>query len=437
MVHALLSSLFYCGLAMAVAVANEGASARASDTMSLEEAIQNALVQSPQLAETRARLDLANAQQSEALGGFLPTIGLTGHWFFYERTPFFEAAFGSTTISSLGPASPWLDAEASLKWPLFDGLRNVDRYAAARTTSRAADMELDYGTFSLRQNVRLAYFNVLAAERLAVVAAEDVKDLEDHRKLVEDQLRAGVATRVDLLRVDTQLSNAVSENINSNDEVEIDRQALAQLLGKDGDPNGVTGELPEPSSDILKAIDEARLERRADIEGLGLRAEAAGGTHRAEAKWWVPKLSLTAGYDAFTSQISKFTAYTLGVQLNWNIFDGLVSYSRSKEALANEQIAIKSHEQSRLQARTDYETYRRRYHYNLEKYRARADDVKRSTESMRLARVGFKAGTQTNTDVLDAEQDLFNARANQIRAQYGALESWIRFELAIGRNVAP
>jgi outer membrane protein TolC len=406
-------------------------------TVSIDEATQKAIGDSPQLDQTRAQAERAKWERLESLSGFLPSVTLGGHWYFLERTPYFNLGFGSTSITSLGPASPWYDGEVSVKVPLFDGLRNFDRLDAAGKQGHAATLQVDWGTYQLRQQVRLAYNAVLEAKQLAIVANEDVKDLEDHRRLIQDQIRAGVSTRVDTLRVDSQLSFANSERTNAEDEIKIRLRQLAELMGEQFDDRDVTGKLPIPSDSDLRAIESATLGSRYDIDALALTAEAASDQQRAASKWWVPTLSLVGNYDAYSSQALKLTAYTIGVSMSVNIFDGLVSYSRSKEAIQSERIADKAETQSRLQAETDFETYRRRYRYNLERYRARVDDVARATETVRLARVGFKAGTQTNTDVLDAEQDLFNARSNEVQAQYGALENLVRFELALGRNISP
>jgi outer membrane protein len=408
-----------------------------TETLTLDEAVQSAISNSPGLDQQRGQSELSQWQHTEALSGFLPTFAVTGHYFFDIQTPTIDANFGALSINSAPPQSPTLDGEVVFKLPLFDGFKNIDRYHSSNQLARAAELDVDYGTFSLKERVRLAYYSVVEAELLDKVADEDVKDLEDHRRLVNDRLRAGVVKKVDLLRVDTQLSNAVSEKTNADDEIEIRRQQLAQLLGAEEETRAITDTLPEPKDEINVAIHQARLGSRPDIDALQLRADAENGAHRADAKWWIPSVSFMAEAVGLRSDEIKLTSYALGLSMSWNIFDGLKSYAISKESLASEKIAMRREELRQLQARTDVATYQRRYHYNLQKYRARLADVERSSESVRLAKSGFKAGVQTSTDVLDAEQDLFDARANQIQSQYGALESLIHFELALGRNISP
>jgi outer membrane protein len=408
-----------------------------AENLTLDEAIQSAVTNSPQLDQQRGQSELSQWRHTEALSGFLPSLDVTGHYFFDIQVPTLNANFGTFALNSAPPISPSLDAEVIFKLPLFDGLRNVDRFRATNRLSRAAALEFDYGTFSLKQQVKLAYYGVVEAELLSKVADEDVKDLEDHRRLVNDQLRAGVVKKVDLLRVDTQLSNAVSEKTNADDEIEIRRQQLAQLLGAEEETRAINDALPEPKEDINTAIHSAQPGTRPDIDALQLRADAESDSHSSDSKWWVPSVSFMGALAAVRSDEIVLTSYALGLSMSWNIFDGMGSYARSKESIASEKIANRAEQLSHLQARTDVTTYQRRYHYNLQKYRARLEDVERSQESVRLAKSGFRAGVQTSTDVLDAEQDLFNARANQIQAQYGALDSLIHFELALGRNVTP
>ncbi|HEY1080417.1 MAG TPA: TolC family protein, partial [Bdellovibrio sp.] len=49
-----------------------------------------------------------------------------------------------------------------------------------------------------------------------------------------------------------------------------------------------------------------------------------------------------------------------------------------------------------------------------------------------LSREGHKVGARTNTDVLDAEAELFRAKAGAVNAQIGALEAVFNLELSTG-----
>jgi outer membrane protein TolC len=55
---------------------------------------------------------------------------------------------------------------------------------------------------------------------------------------------------------------------------------------------------------------------------------------------------------------------------------------------------------------------------------------------VRLARLSYDAGSRTNTDVLDAELDLFRTRAGVVQSQLSAAEALINLELAFGSSLS-
>ena len=62
-------------------------------------------------------------------------------------------------------------------------------------------------------------------------------------------------------------------------------------------------------------------------------------------------------------------------------------------------------------------------------------DITKSKESVRLAKEGRRVGTRSNTDLLDAESDLYKSEAGAISAQIGAMEALINLELSVGHKI--
>lgn len=127
-------------------------------------------------------------------------------------------------------------------------------------------------------------------------------------------------------------------------------------------------------------------------------------------------------------------AYSVGISASWNIFDGGATLARMGEGAAQAERAEAAADAIILSAPNELETWKRHYRSNLALYEARKRAVEAAQESVRLAKLGFQAGTRTNTDVLDAELDLFRARAGVVRAQLDAATSMINIELASGKT---
>jgi outer membrane protein TolC len=413
-----------------------------ADVITLDQALSEARERSPIVQNAKATSEEYHWKRTEQLSGFLPNISAVGSHFLNDRLPNVFQAGGFSLPTSV----PFTFFGFNLVIPVFNGLQNVDLYSAASIESKAADLDYDWRGFQVDHQVKLSYYRVLAAKALAVVADQDVKNLEDHLRQVQDQLRAGTATKLDVLRVQVQLSNARSDKTNADDEISIRQRELAQSMGLGqgvpGSFKDAEGVLPNPSDEMIKKIEAAQLNTRPDIEADDLRTDAAEKQEQAAGHYWIPAFDILGNYsfvngsspDVFTTSNYSST-YFVAVSLRWNLFDGMKSYSRSKQSVARSNEARTSAESARLQLPTDFEVYRRRYRYNTEKFKARSEDVVSSQEAVRLARAGFGAGTETNTDVLDAELDLFRARANVINSQLDALDAQINFELAIGRNL--
>ena len=90
---------------------------------------------------------------------------------------------------------------------------------------------------------------------------------------------------------------------------------------------------------------------------------------------------------------------------------------------------------ARLHARQDFDLWSRKLLYFSSVYKSKMSDIDRSKEAVRLAREGRRVGVRTNTELLDAEIDLFRSQAGAVNAQLGALEAKISLELAAGQRV--
>ena len=101
------------------------------------------------------------------------------------------------------------------------------------------------------------------------------------------------------------------------------------------------------------------------------------------------------------------------------------------KAIAAEKSLKKAH----LDAPTEFSFWKKRYLYSASLYQAKNSDLKRAEETVRLAGAGFKAGVRTTTEVLDAELELFRARAGIVTTQLNCLESKIKLELSTGESL--
>jgi outer membrane protein TolC len=129
------------------------------------------------------------------------------------------------------------------------------------------------------------------------------------------------------------------------------------------------------------------------------------------------------------------SSYLVGITLHWNLFDGGADYANQRQralasGMANERLG-----QLEKNIPVNFEEAKRRFSYDVLNYRAKLVSIRKAEEAVRLARGGVKAGTLTNTDVLDAVLDLNRARAAAIRSQIDAIDALGQLELSVGHAI--
>jgi outer membrane protein TolC len=393
----------------------------------------------PTLAQARAAADAASWGPLGALSTNIPHVSVSANHLFGVKYQLIDLPTGAQFEAVYPKTVLTLGAQ----WTLFDGLSTPLNVAAARDTNQAASHELDRSRFQLENEVKLRYFQTLAAEGLVRVAEQNLKTLSDHLARTKELLAQGQATRFDLLRTQTQFEEAEPEATEAADQFELARLALARATGLERDPRSLSGELPELPKDLSAFAPEklrAETSSRDDIQALQLRSDAADRSKDAYWGAWSPRISLGFATDYYNnidfSLSQNFrTDYSVGVYLSWNLFDGGYTLAHQKQAIAQAAQADEEARKAVLAVPGEIETWRRRLIYNVGLYHARTRAVESAQESVRLAKLGFGAGTRTNTDVLDAQLDLFRAAEGRIRAQIGALEALLNLESALGRRL--
>jgi len=121
-----------------------------------------------------------------------------------------------------------------------------------------------------------------------------------------------------------------------------------------------------------------------------------------------------------------------GVQLSWDIFDGLRTRGRVKETTAlYERAGIELEDAGR---RIDLEV--RTAHSNFieanEVLKSQEKAVEQAEETLRLATARGDAGTVTQLDVLSAQTALTEARTTQIQALHDYSLARARLQRAMG-----
>lgn len=431
----LILKVLLLGMGLATAVHAEDLDLRSA----LSESLQN----SPAIQKSESALEEAKWHRTSGLSQFLPTVTGNASYLLDKKYMMITVPFGPTlaTIPQIIPNTMY-SLLATL--PLFDGFANIERLMAGNSSVRSSEQEFNWTRFSIQRQAALQFYKVIAAESLKEVSTQNLKTLQDHLKDVQALKNAGVSTQYDLLRVEVQVSDAESEILNAEDQIVLSRLKLAEIYGKEKEDRALKGALPVFETSVLQKLDGVASpeEGRGDLQALSEKSDYFAHLDSASSRYWIPRLSLYGQYQYYNNTNTKLldshsfgNAYQVGVNLSWNLFDGLTSAAKAGEAAQQAIQADKALFMARLKSSTDFETWKRKFLYFCKVYRAKLNDQSRSGEAVRLAKEGRRAGARTSTELLDAELDLFRARAGIVNAQMGMIESLIQLELSTGKNL--
>ena len=167
--------------------------------------------------------------------------------------------------------------------------------------------------------------------------------------------------------------------------------------------------------------------------------EAARGGVMAARSGYLPSVSVSAGYGWGDREFpgDEKSSWSVSATLNFTVFDSNITRGRVDSA----QGALAQREASYRQTRDNVFLAVRSSYLRLREAEKRIGTasvtVETAEEDYKIALVRYQAGVGTNTDVLDAQVALTQAKTNYVQALYDYNTSWADLENDMGVPVPP
>jgi TolC family type I secretion outer membrane protein len=418
----------------------------AGEPLTLDHAVETALKNNPGLKAADSQVDAAQAGVVKSRSGFLPKVTFSETW---SKTDNPMMALGTKlnqeivapmdfapdAINHPDPISNY-NTRLAVMQPLWNGGKEYLGLKQAGLAREAAAMDRNRTRQETVFNVVKAYYGLLLAKEYHRVAQQSLETSEANVKLAELRFKAGAVLQSDLLRAKVQLAEVREMAFRAGNGVKL---AAANLNFAMGVPQGaeydVEGALAvqEQQTNLDNMLTEA-LSLRPDLVSMDRNRKNAEANVRQARTDYVPSLNLMGQVDWNSDRIAGSDAKSWAVMavLQWNLFDGLVTTSRVREASANAERARALEEQMRsgvqLQVRQAY--------YNLaasqERITATASSVQEAEEGLRTVQKRYEVGMTTFVDVLGAENALIRSRTNALQALYDNNIAAAELKLATG-----
>jgi outer membrane protein TolC len=422
--------------------------------LTLEKAVQLALQQNPsilkQLQEIERNLGLVITARSEAL----PHLSVTATYDQQAKSLIENTLPGSGKSAKIPPI-PLPNGQVLDLNQLFSALssnREAQRpdktwqvtfqvnqalYAggAIRAGIAAAKFGEDSAYWQLRDTidsvvatVREQFYTVLTDRQLITVAEETVKLQEDQLKDQQNRLEAGTVPRFNVLTAEVALANVIPQLIQAKNNYLVSQIQLAKTLGLDPGPGGnptfnCVGDISvvERPIDIVQALDLGKA-RRALLKVQRLQIKIQAQNIRIAVAGYKPSIDAHAGYLFRNSQLTddiedEVDGWFFGFTGTWNIFDGLATYGKVKQAKAQFEQAQTNYKDAVQQVELEVQQAYANMRTQRETIRSQQKVVEQAVEALRLANERFSAGAGTQLDVLNARTQLTQARTTELQSR--------------------
>ena len=328
---------------------------------------------------------------------------------------------------------------------IWDGGATIASRRAARINEDAAYYSLRDTIDSTVETVRTQFYQILLDKALIQVQEESVNLLQSQLEDQRSRFEAGTVPQFNVLQAQSQLQNQIPQLITAQNNYRIAQVQLAKTLGipagrqySTDEPLPVAGRLTYTpiKYDLSSALVTARANRPfLKVQRSNVLAGVEGVT--VAAAGFQPTITANAGLEQAnalrTSHLDDTRqGWFFGFTGTWNIFDGGFTYGNLKAARASLEEAKVTFDDSTRQVELDVATAVDNLRQSQETIVASEKAVEVSQESLRLSNERLAAGTGTQLDVLNAQTQLTTARSNLVQAQFNYIAAVAQYQFAIG-----
>ena len=401
-------------------------------------------VNNPSLKAAASQVEQAKSAVLAAISAWYPTVNLTANGLpqYLEGEQYRNP--DSIGANSVNPetgdpirqpntyTNRWsANFSAQVQWNLIDPAR-VPQISAARDSFEKASDAYLIALRDLRLQSSTSYFQLQRQDEQVRIGQESVRasllSLRDARA----RYQAGVATKLEVLEAQTQLSRdrqVLTDGLGGQARA---RRSLAALLDL---PQDVTPTAANPSRVIgiwqpsLQESIIAAYAFREELDQFILDISINNSNANAALAAVQPVLSIFNNFNTSKNQgqanrtgsidMADYNwnySNAVGLNARWAIFDGgraRAQYRQNKQRAEESKFNFAS-ERDRIRSEVEDSFYNLRE--ASQNIHTTAIEVLSSAESLRLARLRFQAGVTTQREVVDTQRDLTNAEVRYANA---------------------
>lgn len=411
------------GLGLSLACACSTAVLAQQNTLKI--AAQKAVLGNPEVLQKWHAYQATDNERDAAFGGYLPRLDLAaGIGREHRDDPIMVSKYTrhSTTVT--------------LTQMLYDGFGTRNEVLRLDHARQVRFFELLDASETVALEAVRAYVDVLRYRKLVALAEENYVRHRAVFDQIQKKAQAGVARRVDLEQASGRLALAEANLLTETSNLHDVSARFQRLVGEA--PAGELAAVPALHGGLsadASAMMLAALNRNPAIQGAIENVRAADSAVDVRKAAYQPRLDLRLknerGSD-LNGYLGSTDNKTAEVVLTWNLFNGMSDVARSRQYADQRSVAKDLRDKTcrdvRQTAAIAYNDTRK-----LVEQLTYLDQHQLATEKARDAyRKQFDIGQRTLLDLLDTENELFQAKRAYVNADHDLLIAQARTQASQG-----
>jgi len=251
----------------------------------------------------------------------------------------------------------------------------------------------------------------------------------------------GLTAITDVHEAQAQFDNALAQEIQAENQVEIALEGLREITGRQFNnvdvlnTDSFTTSRPNPEG-VERWIELAHdrnlelLARRSGVEVADQQIDLARAGH-------YPTVSLTASYSDASQEsrgrtINGLNTSSIGLRADLPLYSGGKTLAATEQARSNYVAASQTLDESRRSVERSVRTAYFDVVAAISSIQALEQAVISAESALNATQAGFEVGTRTIVDVLNSTRNLFNARRNLSEARYNYINRSLALQQAAG-----
>lgn len=392
----------------------------AASPETLEKIIEKAVSENPEVQASFHAYKASEFDESAAKGRYLPNLTVDQTFRNQERlTPNINNTYTPNQQSTL-----------TLRQMIFDGLATPSEVGRLDHVAKSRFYELQGQMQSVALDTASAYFDLLRYRRLVSYAQDNFVVHKQIFDKIKSRVDAGVGKKVDLEQATGRLAlaeaNLLTETTNLYDVSARFQRLVGELPPETLTEVMLTGEgLADNADQVLDAAYKQNPNILAAIENIVAVEKSVTGRKAA----FMPRVDLQGRKILDVNGVSRnstLAADTLEVTASWNIFNGFTDKSNLDSAV---ETLNRSHD-LRDKACIDTRQLVSIAYNNIRQLNEQVAYRKQHQDSIENARLAYRKqydiGQRTLLDLLDTENEYFQARRNFTNAEMDLSTAYAR-----------